>query len=216
MRIVKIIFILLVLVKCSNNNPYKPVSHEVDYSSIRVKPLKEILDTFRLLNIDSQEVLLPDTFLLVRLYVTPTIFLFDSLGNRLDMNICNAHFPDFYSEVIEKLDELPIAKEPHPIYGNVKEHMTTLKGEMFSGDSEKAYVIVFALPTWSEAWERTKHLPAIRKKIPERIRLLYLVADNFQELHFDKILEMRRRTLLVMEHSDYEPSESIKKQLGIK
>ncbi len=176
------VFVVVLIMGCGTSVKLDP--DVVPFNERVILSTTQLVDTAKSYGIDSLYVLISDSFLTIKLRKSPTIFVLDENLNAYDLNICNAHFPDFNSMVLEGLDDESISEEQTMEINEMFGHLSYESGVGFQmkPNGKKSIFLSFGgySPTYS--FEMGHYIDGLGAYDPEEYNLYLMTNCNYVEL----------------------------------
>lgn len=191
-RSVLLVFVVVFMIGCGN--VVKVDTDVAPYDERVILTKAELVDTARFYGVDSLNVLISDSMLTIKLRKSPTIFILDENLNVYDLDICNAHFPDFNSMVLEDIEDESISEEQTIELHEMFSHLQYENGNRFEmrKNGKKSIFLSFGgyTPIYSKGIGY--HINGLGEYNKNEFNLFLMTNCNYVELGLsgDEFLEL--------------------------
>ncbi|MFT6802735.1 MAG: hypothetical protein ACJA2N_001925 [Salibacteraceae bacterium] len=139
-------------------------------------------------------VIIPDSFLAVRLYSHPDAYILHQKAEVLDEKVCNADFPDFNSELIRALSKASTSKLKTEEFSRYRKHMKGVSNDLVDFDSSRINIVML-LGSFSSNWPHPTSYylkPLLEINEPD-INIYYLFSENYISFNLSSFEFNKRR-----------------------
>ena len=207
----KLLFLILLFCGCSNVEDVGTKEIKTWRDNENLPSLELVVDSILSEGIDSLDILIPDSNVLVELYRVPQIYILDSNLNALDFEICNGHFPDFKEEVLDYLDSAEISYSLNAVVKRYLPGLKYLNGSSIIKEPSKKFYILHAYSPNMHKVNGIDYLESILPFLDDEISYKPIVAVNYKERKFSDFSFQKRRIQFMIENESFKfPKEVLK------
>ncbi len=203
-----VVLVLLATSCQSNSESYEYLDVHKEYPKYKIS---EIVDSMVVLGVPRAQIIIPDSFLSVRLYTVNTGYVLNTDGEILDEKICHADYPNFQGKVVDELQYSSVSKAKTKIFNTYLAHMHNWENKPFRRIARGKYEI-FMVPRSIHrkgVEPLSFYLKELKNVNGEMATVYYMFPNNYQEYSLSSFEYNRRRLVVMIENGEDFPEEKL-------